>query len=311
MLIARDVSPQLCGQSIVLLPDGQIERMLRSIHRLPVLSRLGVHRRQHLEDRRLLSTGEIGRRFKLRQSVRKPAARRQSPPQVVPAFRRLRSQLDGALQLGDSFIQLAHAGQDDAVYVMAVGRFGRQLDSLGQLLDGFLAMTAHHLEDMAHVDVRRAVVGVQLDGLHDLRLGLFQLAGFGQRAAQIVVGLRTVVIQRKRPLVFVDRRADLAGCGQRYPQLVVYARVLRILLHRQLPGRNRLGVPMSFRQLHGRVIGLVEIQRGRFDLVQAIRAQVDELGDIDGAVGGRGILHEDRRRGVSPLIDVRQIKFGV
>src|ERR1035437_164875 len=145
-------------------------------------------------------------------------------------------------------------------------------------------MTAQHLQQMAEIDMGYAVVGVQLERLLDLNQGLIRVAGFGQRAAQIVVGLRTLSVQRKRLFVLVYGLVGLSRRGQGYSELVVGARVLGVLCQSLPPRWNSLGVLMLFRQLRRGIIGFVKVERRRVDAVQAIGANVHELGYVDGAV---------------------------
>jgi hypothetical protein len=50
---------------------------------------------------------------------------------------------------------------------------------------------------------------------------------------------------------------------------------------------------------------------GRVDVVQALRAEVDEFGNVDGAVGCGGVLDDDGRTGIALVVDVREIEVRV
>ena len=89
------------------------------------------------------------------------------------------------------------------------------------------------------------------------------------------------------------------------------ARIFRILLEGQLPGRNCLGILVRVRELLRCVEVLVEIDRGRLDVVQVADGEIDELGNIHGAIGRRGVFHHHRRTGVPLLVDVGQVEVGV
>ena len=113
--------------------------------------------------------------------------------------------------------------------------------ALRELLDGFIAM-ACDFEQVAEVDVRRAVVGVEFDGLLDLCHRLVEASGLSQSAAQVVVRLRTVVVHRQRLFVGVDRVAGLAAGGQRHAHVVPGARVGGILVGGDFPRGHGVGV---------------------------------------------------------------------
>ena len=64
-------------------------------------------------------------------------------------------------------------------------------------------------------------------------------------------------------------------------------------------------------QLLRRVKLPVEVDCRRVDVVKALGAKVDELGIVDRAVGRSDILYNDRRTGVSLVVDVGQVKMCV
>jgi hypothetical protein len=100
-----------------------------------------------------------------------------------------RREIDGALQLCDGLVETAFARQDEAKDIVPVGGFGGQLNALEQLCLGLFATVTHDLQNMAKVDVRGAVVGIEFDGTANVGHSLVHLAVFSQRAAKVVVGL--------------------------------------------------------------------------------------------------------------------------
>ena len=174
------------------------------------------------------------------------------------AFSRVGRKLHGLLEFRDGLLHLSFAGEDNTVNVMAVGVFRRDLDSLRQLLDGFIAM-AGDFEQVAEVDVRRAVVRIERDGLLNLNHRLIKAASFGKSAAEIVVGLRTVVVHRERLLVSSDGFSGFAAGRERYAHIVPGARVRGIFIGSHFPCGNGVSVFVRVLQLLCRVELAVEV----------------------------------------------------
>ena len=59
-------------------------------------------------------------------------------------------------------------------------------------------------------------------------------------------------------------------------------------------------------QLPGAIEKPVEIGRGHIDMLQPVWRNVDEFGNVDGAIGRRGVLNQDGGAVVALLVDVRQ-----
>ena len=75
--IAGEVGAELtCEVSLIALLS-QVERALRHLDRLRIVARIRVDAGQHLENGRLLASGERGCRFKLRHRIREAIVRRQ------------------------------------------------------------------------------------------------------------------------------------------------------------------------------------------------------------------------------------------
>jgi len=91
----------------------------------------------------------------------------------------------------------------------------------------------------------------------------------------------------------------------------VSAGIVRLHGEGLAPLRNGGRVLTFFSEIGGDVVLLVEINRGRIDVVDAAGIHVDELGNVDCAIGGGGVLNEDGRRVVAVFIDVREKHFGV
>ena len=298
------------ARSVFCLHFGDVEGLLGDGDGLREVAGLGVHGGEHLQDGGLAVAGEFRGGLELGESFRKSAGGGKGAAQVVVAFGGARRESDGLLQFGDGLVHFAFAGEDDAVDVVAVGVLGRDLHALRELLDGFLAM-AGDFEQMAEVDVRGAVVGVECDGLLDLCHRFVEAASFSQSAAQVVVRLRTVVVHGERLVVGGDGVAGLAAGGQRHAHVVPGARVGGILVGGDFPRGHGVRVFVRILQLLREVEFAIEVDGGRIDMVETFRAEVDELGNIDCAIGGSGVFNDDRRTGMALVVNVREIEMRV
>ncbi len=106
-------------------------------------------------------------------------------------------------------------------------------------------------------------------------------------------------IHGKGALVGVDGLSGLAGGGESHAHVVEGARIGGILGSGDLPGGDGGFVLVLVLKLLGEVELAVEIDGGSFDVVEGFSAEVDEFRNVDGAIGGRGVFHEDRRAGVA------------
>ena len=205
---------------------------------------------------------------------------------------------------------LALAREDDAVDVVAIRVLGCDLHALRQLLDGFLTVSGH-FQKVAEIDVCGAVVGVEFDGLPDLRHGVVEASGFSQCAAEIVMRLRAVVVHCERLVVRVDRIAGFAAGGKRNTHVVPGSRVGWIFVGSNLPCGDSVGVFVRILKLLRDVELAIEVDCGCLDVVEIVGTDIHELGNIDGAVGSGGVFNDDGRAGVALVVDVGEIEMGI
>src|SRR5208283_6107861 len=180
--------------------------------------------------------------------------------------------LDGQAELDNGLIEVAKLGQRAGVVAMGVGRTGGDGELFFEVRNG-LADAAAGGEDDTEVGVGDGIAGVGAEGLLEERLGLGEAAGFHQQRGQAVIGAVVGGIHVQGLAPDGDGVVDLALGGER----------------------------------SGAVAEAVELRGGDFEADEPVERDVDELGDVDGAIGGGGVLDEDGRAVVAVLVNVGEV----
>ena len=118
-------------------------------------------------------------------------------------------------------------------------------------------------------------------------------------------------IERCGLAVFLKRFGLLVVSTERGGKDVMRERVVGVAFDGFTEGCNGLGNLVVLEELEGYIEEAVELRGLRIDVLKTSLGDVDELGNVDGAVGGGGVVDDDGGRVVAVFIDVREHELRV
>ncbi len=113
-------------------------------------------------------------------------------------------------------------------------------------------------------------------------------------------------IERASFAEFGDGFALLIVLGESDGESEVGPGIVGIELQGLVPDLNRFGKLVLLHEIVSIVSETVELRGLRIDGFDCAGRHIDEFGDVDGAIGGGGIVHQDGRSGVAVRVNVRK-----
>ena len=212
--------------------------------------------------------------------------------------------------LGNRVGELAGHGQRHGERGTRFRESGLQDQRATEVDDGIVE-TPLHGKRVAEVVVRFHVVGIQRERLLVVNDGFVEFAAVGQGVGEIVVCLRIVGTELQSALPLGDGFTVAATLGQGNTEIQVGDGVIRLHTDGMAPlGDSGIKFPLLL-EVGSDVGGAIEVRHGGIDLHHAVRRDVDEFGDVYGAVGGGGVVDQDGRAVGTVVVDVGEEHLGV
>src|ERR1039458_3360764 len=283
-----DTLPQILSGALIACLFGNCQRALRRLHGLFGLVGFRIHESEERQALLVFATAQVHRFLEVGQRFTEIACGGQHAAQIELKLERIRVQFHGPAQIGDGIGQVPGSGQVDAQRVVRLRGRWIDFERGAALLDAVLH-TVPLQECGSQADMS---AGVSRIGGNRFLVALnrfVHLSGAGQGQAQIGVdggvhGIARVLAQGR--LVFHDGVGLLSFPLQRQAEVVMGSRIAGIKFD---------GLP----EMHDRVVRLPiaieacppidlmkEIGQRRLKRIPRVGLDVDELRNIDRAVGG-------------------------
>ncbi|HUA14843.1 MAG TPA: hypothetical protein VMG31_06065 [Verrucomicrobiae bacterium] len=188
---------------------------------------------------------------------------------------------------------------------MGIGNFRSQFDCLAQVIESVAHLAPlgqHH----AHFHFCLGIARIKAERFLPVCDRSVGIPRQRQRHRKVVEPGSMMWIESTGFAIFRNRLALLIVATQRDGEGKVAHRVVRLEMQGLAPLFNRLAHLVLLHELECIACQMVELRCFWIDLLHAIRRNVHELRNVDGAIRGRGVIDENRRTVVTIRVDMRQ-----